>query len=120
MLQNLAIQNIAIIDKINIELDIGLNVLTGETGAGKSIIIDSINAILGERFSKEQIRAGKEKAIVEAVFCVDNEKILNVLEEIGTAPENDNIVIISREINLSGKNICRINGKMITLSTLKK
>lgn len=71
MLQRLEIQNVAIIDRVEIELGDGLNVLTGETGAGKSIIIDSINAILGQRLSKDLIRTGRDKAVVEAVFHVD-------------------------------------------------
>ena len=75
MLQRLEIQNIAIIDKIEIELGEGLNVLTGETGAGKSIIIDSINAILGERMSKQLIRTGRDKAVVEAVFQVNIDRM---------------------------------------------
>ncbi len=120
MLQQLEIHNIALIDKVGIELENGLNVLTGETGAGKSIIIDSINAILGERLSKDLIRTGKEKAVVEAVFRVDNSKMQDVFEELGIEPEDDGTLIISREFTLSGKNTCRINGKMATVSMLKE
>lgn len=119
MLQQLEIHNIALIDRVGIELGNGLNVLTGETGAGKSIIIDSINAILGERLSKDLIRTGKEKAIVEAVFQIDNEKLQDIYEESGIEPEEDGTLIISREFSLSGKNTCRINGKMVTVSMLK-
>ena len=119
MLQRLQIQNIAIIDKVEIELGDGLNVLTGETGAGKSIIIDSIKAILGERLSKDLIRTGKDKAIVEAVFVVDNDRLKKFFDEFGIEPEEDGTLIISREFTLSGKNICRINGKMATVSMLK-
>ena len=75
MLLQLDIHNIALIDKVNIELGNGLNILTGETGAGKSIIIDSINAILGERVSRDLIRTGTDKALVEAVFQIDNENL---------------------------------------------
>ncbi|HEY9061301.1 MAG TPA: DNA repair protein RecN [Pseudobacteroides sp.] len=120
MLQQLEIQNIALIEKICIEVGKGLNVLTGETGAGKSIIIDSINAILGERLSKELIRTGKDKASVEAVFQIENKNIEAFLEEIGVEPEEDGTLIISREFTLSGKNSCRINGKMVTVSMLKE
>jgi DNA repair protein RecN (Recombination protein N) len=119
LLQQLEIHNVALIDRVGIELGNGLNVLTGETGAGKSIIIDSINAILGERLSKDLIRTGKEKAVVEAVFQIDNEKLRDIFEESGIEPEEDGTLIISREFSLSGKNTCRINGKMVTVSMLK-
>jgi DNA repair protein RecN (Recombination protein N) len=120
MLRQLDIHNIALIDNISIELGVGFNILTGETGAGKSIIIDSINAILGERISKDLIRTGKEKAIVEAIFEVENERMTNIFEHMGIVPEEDGTLIISREFNLAGKNICRINGKMATVSMLKE
>lgn len=120
MLQQLQIQNIAIIDKVEIELGEGLNVLTGETGAGKSIIIDSINAILGERLSKDLIRAGKDKALVEAVFVIDDDRLNGLFEEFGIEPEEDGTLIISREFTLSGKNTCRVNGKIATVSMLKQ
>lgn len=119
MLLQLDIQNIALIDKVNIELGKGLNILTGETGAGKSIIIDSINAILGDRVSRDLIRTGKEKALVEAVFQIDSCKFAAFFEEMGIEPEEDGILILSREFTLSGRNICRINGKMATVSMLK-
>ena len=119
MLLQLDIQNIALIDKVNIEPGKGLNILTGETGAGKSIIIDSINAILGERVSRDLIRTGKDKALVEAVFHIDNSRFAGIFEEMGIEPEEDGTLIISREFNMSGKNLCRINGKMATVSMLK-
>lgn len=119
MLLQLDIQNIALIDKVNIEPGRGLNILTGETGAGKSIIIDSINAILGERVSRDLIRTGKDKALVEAVFQIDNSRFADIFEEMGMEPEEDGTLIISREFSQSGKNICRINGKMATVSILK-
>jgi len=120
VLQRLQIQNIAIIDKVEIELEDGLNVLTGETGAGKSIIIDSIKALLGERLSKDLIRTGRDKAVVEAVFTIDNNDFKDIFEEFGIEPEEDGTLIVSREFTLSGKNICRINGKMATVSMLKQ
>jgi len=120
MLRQLTIQNIALIDQVNIELGEGLNILTGETGAGKSLVIDSINAILGDRLSKDLIRTGEEKATVEAVFEVDNKAVNSYLEEVGISPEEDNTLIISREFTLSGRNTCRINGKMVTVSMLKE
>lgn len=119
MLAQLEIQNVALIDRVNIELGKGLNLLTGETGAGKSIIIDSINAILGERTSKDLIRTGKDRALVEAVFQIDNQEFSDIFTQMGLEPEEDGTLILSREINQSGKNICRINGKMATVSMLK-
>jgi len=120
MLQHLEINNIALIDRISMELNRGLNILTGETGAGKSIIIDSINAILGGRLSKDIIRTGKEKATVEAVFQVDNERFSDLFKEMGIEPEEDGTLIISREFNIQGRNICRINGRITTVSMLRE
>ena len=120
MLVQLEISNIALIDKVNIELGKSLNILTGETGAGKSIIIDSINAILGERVSKELIRSGKEKASVEAVFQIDYNRLGDIFEEMGIEAEEDGMLVLSREFSVSGKNVCRINGKMVTVSMLKQ
>lgn len=119
MLTQLDIQNIALIDKLNLEIGQGLNVLTGETGAGKSILIDSINAVLGERVSKDLIRSGKDRAIIEAVFQYKNTGIDRILEETGIDRDDGNI-ILSREISLSGKNTCRINGRLVNVSMLKQ
>ncbi|HEY5583931.1 MAG TPA: DNA repair protein RecN [Ruminiclostridium sp.] len=119
MLVQLDIQNIALIDKLSLEIAPGLNVLTGETGAGKSIIIDSINAVLGERITKDLIRNGKEKAFIEAVFEYKNAYINDILEQLGIEYEDGNI-IISREISLTGKNTCRINGRLVNVSALKQ
>ncbi len=119
MLTQLDIQNIALIDRLNLEIGQGLNVLTGETGAGKSILIDSINAVLGERVSRDLIRTGKDKAIIEAVFQYENAGIDRILEETGIDRDEGNI-ILSREISLSGKNTCRINGRLVNVSMLKQ
>ncbi len=119
MLLQLDIHDVALIDEISIELGYGLNVLTGETGAGKSIIIDSINAVLGDRVSKDIIRTGTEKAFIEAVFRVDAEKINDILNDMGMEPEEDGTLILSREISQSGRNTCRINGKMVSASFMK-
>jgi DNA repair protein RecN (Recombination protein N) len=120
MLTQIEIKNIALIDNISIELGEGLNILTGETGAGKSIIIDSITAVLGSRVSKDIIRTGADKASIQAVFHVDYEKLSDVLESIGVDVEEDGTLILSREFNISGKNTCRVNGKLVTVSTLKE
>ncbi|MHB8063042.1 MAG: DNA repair protein RecN, partial [Ruminiclostridium sp.] len=119
MLLQLDIRNIALIDQLSLEIAPGLNVLTGETGAGKSIIIDSINAVLGERVTKDIIRNGKEKAFIEAVFEYENTCINDILDQLGIEFEEGNI-IISREISLSGKNTCRINGRLVNVSVLKQ
>ncbi|RCX16811.1 DNA replication and repair protein RecN [Anaerobacterium chartisolvens] len=119
MLTQLHIHNIALINSVTIEPGSGLNILTGETGAGKSIIIDSINAILGGRVSKELIRTGKDKASVEAVFKMPEGRVSDLLESYGIDEEEDGTLIISREFTVSGKNTCRINGRMATVSMLK-
>lgn len=119
MLLQLDIRNIALIDKLSLEIAPGLNVLTGETGAGKSIIIDSINAVLGERVTKDIIRNGKDKAFIEAIFELENKNIDDILEQLGIEAEEGNI-IISREICYSGKNTCRINGRLVNVSVLKQ
>ncbi len=120
MLFRLEIKNIALIDEVSIELGEGLNILTGETGAGKSIIIDSINMLLGERFSRELLRTGKDKALIEAVFQADNERMKDVYEKYGICPEKDGILVISREFNLSGRSVCRVNGRLVTVTALKE
>lgn len=105
MINILHIKNIGIIDELTINLNGGFNVLTGETGAGKTLIIDSLNVISGGRFSKEMIRKGEEYSFVEAQIF--NEK----------SEEN---IIVSREINLKGRNICKINGRLVTVAELKE
>ncbi len=120
MLLQLDIHNIALIDEVSIALENGLNILTGETGAGKSIIIDSINAVLGDRISKDIIRTGSDKALVEAVFQVDAQQVEEILDEMGMELEEDGTLILSRELTLSGRNTCRVNGKMVAATFLKK
>lgn len=120
MLCRLEIKNIALIDEVSIDLGKGLNILTGETGAGKSIIIDSINMLLGERFSRELIRTGKDKALIEAVFQTNNYKMEDVYEKYGIDSETDGTLVISREFNISGRSICRANGRLITVTALKE
>lgn len=117
MLQELNIKNIALIRDLSISFNNGLNVLSGETGAGKTIIVDSMSLILGERGSKNLIKYGEEKGFVEAMFSTsDAESVKNILEEHGI--ESDEL-IVSRELTSSGKNVCRINGRMVSLNVLK-
>lgn len=118
MLTSLKIENVAIIESAAIEFGCGLNVMTGETGAGKSIVIDSINAVLGERTSRELIRTGADSAKVYAVFEDVGENVKAMLDENGIECD-DGVLIVNRVINRDGKNICRVNGFPVTVSMLK-
>ena len=120
MLNSLYIENIAVIEKTTIDFKNGFNVLTGETGAGKSIIIGSINALLGGRISKDMIRSGADFAFVSGSFTVTNKEVHNLLEEYGYECEDDNELILQRKLTSSGKSSCRINGRPATLSILKE
>ena len=119
MLNNLYIENIAVIEKTNINFTEGLNILTGETGAGKSIVIDSINAILGNRTSRDLIRNGADSAFVSAEFIDLSSSALDALVEFGFSPEEDGSVLVQRELTLSGKGKCRVNGRPTTVSVLR-
>lgn len=119
MLKTLEIENIAVIEKTTVDFSSGLNVLTGETGAGKSIVVDSINAILGERTSRELVRHGAENAYVSAYFEDISDNVKNVLNQLGFEAEEDNSLLITRKISVSGKSSCRVNGKNATVSMLK-
>lgn len=109
MISTLHIKNIGIIEDLSIDLNKGLNVLTGETGAGKTLIIDSLQIISGGRFSKEMIRKGESNSFVE--LCMYEPDCEN---------SEDGNIIVSREINLNGKNMCKINGRMVTVNELKE
>lgn len=116
MLRLLHIENIAVIERAEISFDRGFNILTGETGAGKSIVIDAISAILGERAYRDMIRTGATKASVQAIFSdVPN---LPWFEETGVA--HDPELVIHREIYLDGKNVCRVNGTLVNVTVLRK
>ena len=118
MLKTLYIENIAVIEKTSIDFSEGLNVLTGETGAGKSIIIDAINAILGQRTSKEIIRTGANSAFVSATFEDVNKTAAKKLGELGFDLEDD-VLILQRTLSQSGKSVCKINGRPATVSMLR-
>ena len=120
MLQRLIVENYALIDKLDLTLDSHLNIITGETGAGKSIVIDSINAVLGERTSRELIRSGSESAKVFATFSDINAETENILDEMGVDKMPDKTLVLSRSLSHSGKNSCRINGCPVTVSALKE
>lgn len=117
MLSNLQIENIAVIKSASIDFENGFNVMTGETGAGKSIVIDSLNAILGERTSRELIRSGADSASVCAEFQNVGDNVKTELEKLGI--EKDDTLIVSRKLTPDGKNVCRINGMPATVSMLK-
>ena len=118
MLKSLEIENIAVIEKVSIDFESGLNVLTGETGAGKSIIIDSINAVLGLRTSRDLVRTGASHALVIAEFSPVSKAVEDFLYEQDIEPEPHNL-ILQRRINADGKSSCRINGKPVTAGTMK-
>lgn len=118
MLKSLNIENIAVIEKADIEFSPGLNVLTGETGAGKSIVVDSINAVLGERTSRELVRNGANEAQVTAVFDDINSSVREKLDEFGI--EDDDTLVLMRKISDRGKSYCRINGVPCTVSMLRQ
>lgn len=120
MLKSLSIENIAVIEKADIEFCQGLNVLTGETGAGKSIVVDSINAILGERTSKELVRHNSDYAFVNAVFTDINGAVKDKLLQFDIEPEEDDTLLLTRKISAQGKSSCRINGTPCTVSMLKE
>ncbi len=120
MLVGLKIENIAVIESAEIDFDSGLNVMTGETGAGKSIVIDAINAVLGERTSRELIRTGADSARVYAEFAAISGETERLLDEMGIEKMPDRTLVLSRSINASGKNVCRINGCPATVSALKE
>lgn len=120
MLKTLEIENIAVIEKTSVDFSRGLNVLTGETGAGKSIVVDSINAILGERTSRELVRHGADNAYVSACFEDIDDSVCKVLDKLGFDAEDDGTLILSRKISSTGKSSCRVNGKSATVSMLRE
>lgn len=120
MLTSLQIENIAVIEKAEITFDKGLNILTGETGAGKSIIIDSINAVLGERTTRELVRTGAPFAKVSALFFGLSHAAEQVLKSLDLEPEEDGSLLIQRSISSDGRSACRINGQTATVSMLRQ
>lgn len=118
MLIQLNIKNFALIENISLDLGSGFNILSGETGAGKSILIDAIDYVLGGKFSKDLIRTGEERTRVEAIFSIDSNELRGVLNELEI--ESDDVLIISRETLISGKTIIKVNGKSFIVSQLRK
>lgn len=118
MLLQLNIMNFALIEKLSIDFSRGFNVLSGETGAGKSILIDAISFVLGGKFNKNLIRVGEDKTVVEAVFSIENQRTRDILKELDISDEG--IVILSRESFHSGKTIAKVNNKSLLLSKIKQ
>ena len=119
MLKSISIRNYAIIDAADTEFEPGLNIITGETGAGKSILVDALGLILGERASNEMIRSGAEKAVVEGVFSVASNKKIKTLLETNSLDEQD-VLILRREVSAKGQNRCFINDTPVNLALLKE
>ena len=120
MLEHLHIKNVAIIKESEISFGEGLNILTGETGAGKSMVIDSLQFALGGRAGKDFLRHGEKMASVEALFAVQSSALQEKLEENGIEPEEDGSVLITRTLSETGKSVCRVNGSTVTVSMLKE
>ena len=118
MLLLLHIENIAVIQSADIQFDAGFNVLTGETGAGKSIVVDALNAVLGGRTSRDLIRTGAKSALVSAQF-VDLPQ-LDWFQEQGIAPDAEGVLLLQRELRADGKNTCRLNGRPVSLAQLRE
>lgn len=119
MLVELSIKNFAILENLNINFNGGFNVLTGETGSGKSIIVEAISIVLGERASRDLVRTGCDKAIIEGIFYLKNpKKIEKILKEYGIDEDENNYLLLSREIFAEGRSVSRVNGRTVTLSML--
>lgn len=120
MLQSLHIENVAVIEKTDITFGKGLTVLTGETGAGKSIVIDAINALLGERITRDVVRHGADRAYIAGVFDDLPQEVLGFLQEQELSPEEDGTLLIQRSLTADGKGSCRIGGRPTTVSVLRQ
>lgn len=117
MIASIRVENIALIDRLELDLSEGLNILSGETGAGKSVLLNSINLILGERAERSLIRHGLDSARVEALLYPEGEEVRRKLDELGIPFEED--LVVARELTASGRNVCRINGRTVTLAALR-
>ena len=119
MLEKLHIKNVAVIEELEIDFKKGFNVLTGETGAGKSIIIDSLNFVLGEKADKELIRTGAETAEVTAVFSVHDKETEDGLVDLDVRIDEEGCILINRSFSIEGKSSCKVNGRTSTVGVLK-
>lgn len=119
MLQSLHVKNLALMEETEVEFGQGLNILTGETGAGKSLLIGSVNLALGAKFEKDMLRKGAESALVELVFQTDSFKVVSKMRDMDLEPEEDGTIIISRKMQ-PGKSVCKINGETVTARQIKE
>lgn len=120
MLLELEVKDFALIDQVNIHFNSGLNILTGETGAGKSIIIDAVNMAIGERADRNFVRSGSKKSIIQAIFSIEDVKNLDeMLVEYGIEGDSEEILIVTREIYANGRSVCRVNGVIVNQRVLK-
>lgn len=120
MLEYMNIKNLALIQESEVVFGKGLNVLTGETGAGKSLIIDALGFSLGGRANKEIVRRGEEQAVVESVFSIDDKKISKILDDMDIEHGDDNMIVIRRVLHMNGKSMCKVNGTTVTVGQLKE
>ena len=120
MLLSLHIENIAIIKRLDIDFEQGFTALTGETGAGKSILIDSIGFLLGERVQRELLRHGAERAMVSGLFGAFSENEFSFFESLGVSTDEDGTLLLERSMGSDGRSQCRINGRMVNLSLLRE
>lgn len=119
MLLSLHVKNLALMEETEVEFGPGLNILTGETGAGKSLLIGGIHLALGGKFEKEMLRKGAQSALVELIFSADSPEVIKKLEQLELEPGEDGQVIISRKLQ-AGKSVCRINGETVTAKQVKE
>lgn len=119
MLIQLSVRDFALIDHITLDFDPQLNVLTGETGAGKSIIIDAVSLLLGARAKSDDVRIGSAKAVVEGVFTIESPALKPLLEQLGLWEADEDVLVLSREVSAAGKNVCRINNRIVTLTNFR-
>ena len=117
MLQNLHVKNLALIDEVEVDFGPGLNILTGETGAGKSIILGSVNLALGGRYNADMLRKGARFGLVELMFSIENQELIRQLEEMDIFPE-DGMLILSRKL-MEGRSVSKINGETVTMGVLR-
>ncbi len=120
MVLELYMKNCALVEELRLSIDKNLNILTGETGSGKSIIIDALGLSLGEKYDRSFLRKGTEKGLVEAVFYSENDNLKKILEENGLELDEDNLLVVTRVIYSDGKSVARINGRTVKMSLLKE
>ena len=119
MLESLKVSNVALIEEVSVDFAMGLNILSGETGAGKSIIIDSINFVMGGRMPRDLIRSGAETASVEVFITIANDNLIDEITNLGVEINEDRALLIFRSQNIKGKSVVRINGKPVTVGMLR-